>query len=266
MADINDYGMKVSRQGFDAKTCSDNQLLWSSSFKSNTLLYHGCVTMTDHSQNQTLFEHNLGYVPVYFVTVGQELWDVTKLDGNCWLAMDDTGLYYFANELASNKKINYWIYNTPLTTAYTAGSVDTTDDTIGSINDDYGFKVSKAGHDVKTADVEDMVNFSGTSDLGFSVRNQTIHKIGTGTSNSGALYSVAHGLGYKPMFLFYLFSSGRGWHIAQLGYDVFIDWEAEEVVAEAKYRGYADTTYIRFRNDTGNNKSIAYVIFKDPLL
>lgn len=54
---MGDYGMKVSKEGFDVKTCEDKDLVMSSSFnllKTKSVLHNG-GTIT----------HDLGYVPIY---------------------------------------------------------------------------------------------------------------------------------------------------------------------------------------------------------
>lgn len=265
------YGMKVSRQGFDVKTCSDNQLLWSSAFKMPVVIASGRYDLTDPTTNQTIYTHNLGYVPVFFIvfrfTTGTLNTDFQVWDGNTksgWTAAlycDSTHIFYNQNEFSQAVKISWFIFNTPLLTSYTAPIVDSTDDTQGGITTDYGFKVSNDGNDVKTAGLVDLASFSGSSLGSSSVRHQIIHKIGTGTAHNGTDESFSHGLGYSPMFLFYGLQTGVGWFCAQACYIV----NAGPTVTE-KIRTWADSTNINFRQDTGSDRDIAYAIFKDPLL
>lgn len=59
MADVNDYGIKISQEGFDVKTCEDKDLVMSSSF--NMLKTH----MVGSGTNTTV-AHNLSYTPIIF--------------------------------------------------------------------------------------------------------------------------------------------------------------------------------------------------------
>lgn len=54
------WGMKVSQDGFDVKTCTDDQLVFSSSF--NALKTKAVGTAT----GATDVAHGLSYVPIFF--------------------------------------------------------------------------------------------------------------------------------------------------------------------------------------------------------
>lgn len=70
-----------------------------------------------------------------------------------------------------------------------------TDDTSGSSDDDYGFRISKEGFDVKDCDDIDCV-------LSSSFYTQIIHQKGVDTSGSSTI-TINHGLGYIPTFLIF---------------------------------------------------------------
>lgn len=81
----NDYGIRVSKEGYDVKTCTDEQCIVSSSFF--TSIIHKVGTTTTSNIN-----HGLGYLPSYFAYV--------KYDGDSHLTyspnvifIDDTYLY-----------------------------------------------------------------------------------------------------------------------------------------------------------------------------
>lgn len=59
-----DYGIRVSKEGYDVKTCDDDQLIFSSSFFSSIVNQKG-VSTTAHTQ----ITHNLGYVPDFMAYV-----------------------------------------------------------------------------------------------------------------------------------------------------------------------------------------------------
>lgn len=75
---MSDYGIRISKEGKDVKTCEDRDLILSSEFDTPKIGMTGRLTLTypDWSYNytgspisrtdSTYFEHNLGYVPLYF--------------------------------------------------------------------------------------------------------------------------------------------------------------------------------------------------------
>ena len=264
MPDVNDYGMKISRQGYDVTTCSDNQLLWSSSFRLPVIIQSGTYSITDETSTQTIHTHNLGYVPLFFmqrrVTAGNpQYWSFAHTTGNGdggAVYVDTTKIWYNANGLGDPTKITFFIFNANIETAYTASIVDSDDDVQGAVSNDYGFKVSKEGSDVTSAGLADLQSFSGSSLAGIPVRHQIIHKIGTG-SLSGSLFTVAHGLGYRPMFLFYTKHGSDGYYCNPSHYSSDLT---------ERIRTYADTTNIYLKNGSGATLPLAYVIFKDPLI
>jgi len=59
---MGDWGMRVSKEGFDVKTCADYDLVMSSSF--NMLK----TVMTGTASGTTFIDHGLDYPPIYFCT------------------------------------------------------------------------------------------------------------------------------------------------------------------------------------------------------
>jgi hypothetical protein len=265
MSDLNNYGIKVSRQGFDAKTCADHQLLFSSSFKSPLVVYSGTFDLTTFG-TQTLFTHNLGYYPAFYLYSRDASTSVTHLD-NSTLAVtgkvfvDSTKIWYNQNEFTSNQKISWFLFAIDLETSYSASNVVTSAATQGVISRDYGFKASKAGSDVKTAGLTNLTAFSGTSTGGVPVRSQILHKVDSGTIGNGVTVTVAHGLGYKPMFITYIKQGSNGYFIDAVTYEV-----VDGPTLAQRWRSWADATNIYFKNDTSSTLTYAYVIMKDPLL
>ena len=172
---------------------------------------------------------------------------------------DSTKIHYLANGWSTARTVTFFLLNANIETAYTASIVDSDDDVQGAISNDYGFKVSKSGSDVTSADLADLVSFSGSSEADKPVRHQIIHKTGTGNVTNGNTFSVAHGLGYEPMFLFYTKHATHG-YFCNLLFAEFISPNFVERV-----RTWTDTTNIYFKNETGSTLNIAYIIFKDPL-
>jgi len=66
----NDYGMRISKSGYDVKTCTSDQLVFSSSFFNAIIQKKGSVV----SSGLENISHNLSYVPnclVYCVKIGE---------------------------------------------------------------------------------------------------------------------------------------------------------------------------------------------------
>ncbi len=57
-----DYGIKVSKAGYDVKSCNNDQLVFSSSFPNNIVHKKGITDVGDSE-----ISHNLGYVPNFLV-------------------------------------------------------------------------------------------------------------------------------------------------------------------------------------------------------
>lgn len=63
---MSNYGIKISRPGFDVKTAQPNQLSFSSKYKTLKVHSSGSGTLTDSSRTATI-PHGLGYVPLFMV-------------------------------------------------------------------------------------------------------------------------------------------------------------------------------------------------------
>lgn len=65
------YGVKMSKEGFDVLTAKDNELIFNSKYPA--LKVHsegsGTYTFTNNQGNALLTEHNLGYKPFFAVWV-----------------------------------------------------------------------------------------------------------------------------------------------------------------------------------------------------
>lgn len=66
-----DYGLRVSKSGYNVTTATDTQLVYSSSF--NNFKVHAAgtttLTLTGGAQNSVDVTHSLGYVPAFMVFV-----------------------------------------------------------------------------------------------------------------------------------------------------------------------------------------------------
>lgn len=137
--------------------------------------------------------------------------------------------------------------------------------------EDYGIKMSKAGVNVKTAGLKDLILHSGYPTL-------KIKASGTGsisyTNDSSATDNlvVTHNLGYVPLFMFqtqwYSVDSAtkQTTYISAPHYD----GTYADLGIFASYRPYANTTQLRYEVQSydGNGGSITlnyiYVVYYDP--
>lgn len=64
-----DYGIKISKPGFDVKTCADKDLVFSSKFDTFRVHSTGVGSFTSDATNvkTATIAHSLGYVPAFMV-------------------------------------------------------------------------------------------------------------------------------------------------------------------------------------------------------
>tara|TARA_Y100000310_G_C20630674_1_gene788466 strand:- start:287 stop:601 length:315 start_codon:yes stop_codon:yes gene_type:complete len=63
MAPVNDWGIKISEEGFDVKTAADEDLVMSSSFDMLKTSATGSAT------GATTVAHGLAYIPIFFTSL-----------------------------------------------------------------------------------------------------------------------------------------------------------------------------------------------------
>jgi hypothetical protein len=211
---MGDYGFAVSQKGYDVKTCVDRKLVVSSAFQKLKVFKAQQVTGTiPASGTSTItFTHNIGFYAPYVVIYNG---DTTRGTGtSCFFAvpLDETP----PPDIASIKTRQYTnslqidvedyfgnVGDTIYFTVYvflddfsTLNQQNiNTSTTTGATSTDYGLRVSKEGHDVKTCADVDLVMSS-------SYGSQIVHKKGIATSD------VSHNLGYIPNYLSYGRNSG----------------------------------------------------------
>ena len=80
-ASSTDYGLRISKDGYDVKTCTDEQCVLSSSFFNNIVHKKGTVnSVVSPPGSATTVSHNLGYVPNFLAFI--------KYDGNSYMEYD----------------------------------------------------------------------------------------------------------------------------------------------------------------------------------
>ena len=93
-----DFGMKVSKSGFDVKTSTGKNLVLNSAYNSPKIVQEGSTTITNGAPSTTsvTITHNLGYVPSYdlfFKPSGSTKWHAHRgrynFDGNTFSDLVD---------------------------------------------------------------------------------------------------------------------------------------------------------------------------------
>lgn len=208
-----DLGAAVSQPGKDVKVTADRFFTLSSSFQSlKVLAVHEVNTTIPASGINTItITHNLGYyAPVLIVyngstTIGTNrsyLMSDTFSDLDIEIGVNTIKINVEEGVFDTTSAIGATVYFTVYSfidtfDAFTAPalSTDTTDSADGN---DYGFRVSKPGFDVKTcADVDCVITSKRPS--------MTIHKKGIADAGD----TIAHGLGYIPTILSFIKYSGN---------------------------------------------------------
>jgi len=98
-----DWGMKVSKEGFDVKTCSDDELVMSSSFN---MLKNHMVGTTSGS-----VAHGLPYTPIFFAT--EQINGTSLLVGQQITSSPvviDSNYIYAVSNITNVGTIHYYIF------------------------------------------------------------------------------------------------------------------------------------------------------------
>lgn len=181
-----DYGIKGSIIGHDVLGLQDYLQSFNSSWPhlkvSTTGVYSSAVS------------HGLGYPPFFIITSSAENFGadgrVYSLSGN-YYSVSSTALTRFSG--ASSPR--YYIFRLDLTTDFTA-TIDAGSTTENTVNNDFGFKLTKEGADITSTDMRDYsLHSSTTAPLVQMVKTGTMSNTGGGL---GREFTVNHGLGYTP--------------------------------------------------------------------
>lgn len=262
-----DFGLKVSKDGYDVNTATATQLAYSSkwsNFKIKEVLT-GTITLTGvQTGGTTTVANTLNYSPIYFPfvkssTIGTKYrpalmgGTVTMPDDTNWAGVTvryrpgTNDFYLTIAHIGSGTRT--FTFKIVLFVDKFTGSGSS----IASIKD-YGLKVSKAGFDAGTT-VDH--NLSMTSKFA----NLTVAAAGTSSvTNTG---TVSHSLGYVPIFLVFFNPTGdatdgsKYFPVPTSGF-----WNSTTEHIEA----YADSTTLYFvTGDPSHANTFRYLIFNERL-
>lgn len=207
-----DYGAAVAQKGYDVKTCADRFLVYSSAFQ--TLKVHSTyavsTTRPASGVNTITITHNLGYyapfIVIYngstsrgvgtsfFMNDGDYTFTMRQYTDRLEIDVDDFFDLFGSND---GDTVYFTVYLFLDDFSTITDSTRNTGTSSGASSNDYGFRISKPGFDVKTCANIDCI-------LSSSFFNQIVHKKGIDTTGE-----VAHNLGYIPNILTYIKPSGQ---------------------------------------------------------
>lgn len=195
------YVGKGTPPGVDVNTAIDYLQLFNSSWPLIKIEHTGTATINLNSSSQDIYTHNLGYPPLYFLTglMGGSLPGVFNSGaGLNGIGVNSTKLFYSgAYPAGGTYSFRYYVCRVDLTKTikYDDLSGDTSS---GSIDNDYGIKVTVSGKDISSTDLRD-----------YSVHSDS-RSIMVGAQASGATsptgtgyftYRYVHGQSYTPTAL-----------------------------------------------------------------
>lgn len=186
---MGDFGAKGSVPGYNVLTALDYLLQFSSSWPLLKVHATNTASITWNATPQTIYTHNLGFPPFFFIVSGG------KIVLSTGIGVDNSVLAYDGSSPGVGTfSFRYYVCRLDLTQAFSA-PVILGASTLGAQSDDYGFKVTKPGKASTSTDLRDFALHSST-------RSLMVHKVDPGTTSlSGGYYqrTVAHGLTYLPL-------------------------------------------------------------------
>ncbi len=249
--------IKLAQQGYDVRTCGDENLIYSSEWPLFKIYKQDSATVKDVTQTTTVATHDLGFPPVfwYFSNATINKWLGTGTMTNerraeffgpigsaASIKINDSKLVYESGGFATgNLNLYYYIFGLDLTKQYTAPIIR-----VGAQPGEQGnrvFKIAKEGKSVSSDDLRDFVIHS-------RARSPMVHSV----NPSGTIvktFIVTHDLGYNPMFFGY--TKGTD------GYYTLIP------TGTGGSSNFTSTDKTVTFNDTGG-KEITIVILKDPFI
>lgn len=208
---MSEYGIRVSRSGYDVDIASDKQLALSSDWPLLPLEAEGVFEVNNTlTQPVTIYNHNLGYAPVFRVYYTSAFYDsdwfyngATESAIGTTCRVDTNNLIWTDVWYSATPMYLHWkVYRRPITINFNEPNYILTDDTKDGF-DDYGIVVSKKGKDTNSLDYRD---FSIRSDC-----RQLIIDQSTYTTNPVYTITMTHNLGYLPIFWAYYQNTSGEW-------------------------------------------------------
>jgi len=105
---MGDWGIKISKEGYDVKTASDNQLIFSSAFNNWKVHASGTVNLILDGENSNYVDiyHSLEYVPTAMAFL---VWgDISSKLPFFYVINEDMGMYVYFDLYISASSIRIW--------------------------------------------------------------------------------------------------------------------------------------------------------------
>lgn len=241
------YVVKGTPPGFDVGTAID----YLQTFNTGWPL----LKLHDTGTSSTTITHNLGYVPLFFTTLGSGGFAPGAVDQNSHGTWDASTTQLVATSAPSTR---YYIFRQSLTSNFTA-NVISGNNTAGQKTDGYVFKMTKEGKDTSSTDMRDFALHSGTV-------SPMIHKVDHGamTNIGGGILErvVTHNLGYAPMVFVYMQPGANTLSLSTTRYGIVMP----QVGVSGRYYENSSTT-VRVVADTtffNGTPNVSVVIMKNP--
>lgn len=195
---MGDFGAKASVPGYNVDDTADFLLSFNSSWPLLKIEHSDTATITQNGTPQTIYTHNLGYPPLYFIASDGQFDETAGSIRK--IGVDNNVLAYDGNNpVGGTYSFRYYVCRLPLTQNFTAPTIESNNLPV-AINDDYGIKVAKPGKSVDSTDLRDFALYS-------SARSPMVHKVDYGTlaaDGGNFTRTVAHELTYTPIAFCYI--------------------------------------------------------------
>jgi hypothetical protein len=273
----NNYGAKFSKKGYNARTCADRFLAFSSEFQ--TLKYNpgnrytvtgvvpvsGTITIT--------ITHNLNFYAPFEVTYNGRTAlgfntsrevngaafpspPIRQYTDRLEIDVENEGpLLDYEDCQGQTVQFTVYIYYDDFRTVNPL-SINT-DTSFGSENEDYGMEFSKDGFDIKTC-TDDQKTFST------NFPSEIVHKKGIDTSHVAMQKEIYHGLNYIPSYLAFCKKTNENF-IMQIGAERFTEGTFLSGQEYATLTNIVMWVYDFFADDYRTDYDFYYIIFKTKI-
>lgn len=249
---MGDFGAKGSVPGFNVLTALDYLQQFNSSWPLLKVHATGTASIALNSTPQTIYTHNLGFPPFFFIAAGGKVSHISGIGVDSSVLAYD-GVYPVGGTL----NFRYFICRLDLTQNFTAPVILGTS-TPGAANDDYGFKVAKPGKSTSSTDLRDFALHS-------SSRSLMVHKVDSGPGSlSGGYYqrTTPHGLTYTPLaFAFVKYGTNIDGYNPNWFY--MINQPVGAIISYYEFDSTSVRTYVDSFHVSGAPVTTA-VVLKDP--
>ena len=251
---MSDYGVKISLDGYDLKTCPDYKLAFNSNWPSLKVVQQGIVDVsTTTSGLAHVCDHNLGYYPYVMVFYCNRGTDSAATQADLYVSKNSL---YFNIGAPNTATLAYYIFDWDIETVF-KGNVNNIENKEPAPNSfDYGFNAILPN---KKPGSEDVRDYSLRSDclnmlIGQSgIGSATEIVIGTYHTGAGEA-TITHNFGYAPYFALFVKETIDGTEYYH---------QQNQQAFEGECKSDSSTVYLEIPG--GYPFNYAYIIFKDFL-